>query len=71
MKEIIGVIRNQGVKAVFFESIENPRALEQISHETGAKIGGTLYSDGLGEREASTYNAMMRHNVSTIIDGLK
>ena len=71
VKEIIDVIRNQGVKAVFFESIENPRALEQISHETGAKIGGTLYSDGLGEREASTYNAMMRHNVSTIIDGLK
>ena len=71
VKEIIGVIRNQGVKAVFFESIENPRAVEQISHETGAQIGGTLYSDGLGEKEASTYEAMMRHNVSTIIDGLK
>ena len=71
VKEIIGVIRNQGVKAVFFESIENPRAVQQISHETGSRIGGSLYSDGLGDKEACTYDAMMRHNVSTIVDGLK
>ena len=71
VKELIGNIRNQGVKAVFFESIENPRALQQISIETGAKIGGTLYSDGLGEKEASTYDSMMRHNVSTVVDCLK
>ena len=71
MKEVIGVIRDQGVKAVFLESIENPRAVEQISLETGAKTGGILYSDGLGESEASSYDSMMRHNVSTIVDGLK
>ena len=71
VKEIIEVIRNQKVKAVFFESIENPQAVEQISKESGAKTGYTLYSDGLGEREASTYESMMKHNVSTIVDGLK
>ena len=71
VKEIIDVIRAQGVKAVFFESIENPRALQQISRETGARIGGTLYSDGLGDTEASTYDSMMRHNVGAIVDGLK
>lgn len=71
VKEIIGVIRAQGVRAVFFESIENPRAVQQISNETGARIGGTLYSDGLGDKEATTYDAMMRHNVSTLVDGLK
>ena len=71
VKEVIGVIRDQDVKAVFLESIENPRAVEQISLETGAKTGGILYSDGLGETEASTYDSMMRHNVSTIVDGLK
>ena len=71
VKELIASIRNQGVKAVFFESIENPRALQQISSETRAKIGGTLYSDGLGEKEASTYDSMMRHNVSTVVDCLK
>jgi zinc/manganese transport system substrate-binding protein len=71
VKEIIGVIKDQGVKAVFFESIENSKAVQQISNETGAKIGGTLYSDGLGETEGNTYDSMMRHNVSTIVEGLK
>lgn len=71
VKEIIEVIRNQQVKAVFFESIENPQAVKQISRESGAKTGYTLYSDGLGEDEASTYESMMRHNVSAIVDGLK
>jgi zinc/manganese transport system substrate-binding protein len=71
VKEIIDVIRDQGVKAVFFESIENPQAIEQISRETDAKTGYTLYSDGLGATEAGTYDSMMRHNVSAIVDGLK
>jgi zinc/manganese transport system substrate-binding protein len=71
VKEIIGVIKDQGVKAVFFESIENPRAVQQISDETGAKAGGTLYSDGLGDAEGNTYDSMMRHNVSVIVQGLK
>jgi len=71
VKEIIGIIRSQGVKAVFFESIENSRAVNQIAAETGARTGGVLYSDGLGDTEASTYDSMMRHNVSTIVDGLK
>ena len=71
VKEVIAVIKEQGVKAVFMESIGNPRALRQISSETGARAGGTLYSDGLGDTEANTYESMMRHNISTIVDGLK
>jgi len=71
VKEIIGIIRDQGVKAIFLESIENPRAVQQISSETGSRIGGTLYSDGLGDKEATTYDTMMRRNASTIVDGLK
>ena len=71
VKEIIEVIRGQKVKAVFFESIENPQAVDQISRETGARTGYTLYSDGLGDTEANTYDSMMRHNVSAIVDGLK
>lgn len=71
VKEIIALIQNQGVRGIFFESIENPGAVRQISNETGARIGGTLYSDGLGDKEASTYDMMMRHNVSTLVDGLK
>lgn len=71
VKELIGVIRHQGVKAYFLESIESDRTVNQIGSETGARAGGILYSDSLGATEASTYDSMMRHNVTTIVDGLK
>lgn len=71
VKGIIDTIRKEGVGAVFLETNENPRAMNRISDETGAIEGGTLYTDGLGEKEASTYDSMMRHNVTTIVDGLK
>jgi zinc/manganese transport system substrate-binding protein len=43
----------------------------EITKETGAKIGGTLYADGLGEGDGSTYDGMVRHNIATIVDSLK
>jgi len=67
---LIRVIEDEGVKAVFFENIENPKVIEAITRETGAKVGGELYADGLG-RGVATYAEMMRHNVATVVDGLK
>lgn len=70
--ELLKAIRAQGVKAVFFESTQNPKVTAEITRETGAKIGGELYADGLAaEGEATTYAGMMRHNVNTIVDALK
>ena len=42
--------------------------IEQIANETGAVVGGTLYSDALSEKDgpASTYLKMFRHNAVTI-----
>ncbi len=70
---LIGTIKKEGVKAVFFESIENPKVIAEITRETGAKIGGELYADGLGpaDSDAATYADMMRHNVNTIVEALK
>jgi zinc/manganese transport system substrate-binding protein len=68
---MIATIKAQGVKAVFPESIENPKVLKEVTRETGAKVGGTLYADGLGEGELSTYEGMYKHNVTAIVDGLK
>ena len=68
---LIKKIRAEGVKAVFFESIENPKVLGEITRETGAKVGGKLYADGLGINEASTYQDMIRYNVRTIVESLK
>jgi len=69
--ELVSTIKAQNVKAIFLESIENPKVLQEITRETGAKVGGTLYADGLGEGDASTYEGMYKHNVSTIVDALK
>ncbi len=71
VSELIDDIKKQGVKAIFPESTLNPKVTTQITRETGVKIGGTLYADGLGPGEASTYEGMMKHNVSTIVDALK
>ncbi len=48
--ELVQTIKDQHVKAVFFENIENPKVLTEITAETGAKIGGELYADGLARR---------------------
>lgn len=65
---IIRQIKAQKVPAVFLENITNPRLAEQIARESGAKIGGRLYSDALSAENgpAGTYIAMMKHNISQI-----
>jgi zinc/manganese transport system substrate-binding protein len=59
------------VKAIFFENIENPKVIQEITKETGAQVGGELYADGLGTGDEGTYDGMFRHNVTTIVDALK
>jgi zinc/manganese transport system substrate-binding protein len=69
---LITQIREQSIAAVFVENIADRRLLEQIATETGAAIGGTLYSDALSgpEGPAATYLAMMRHNLSQLTAAL-
>ncbi len=71
VKELIDTIKSQGVKAIFFESIENPKVMKEITKETGAKVGGELYVDGLGDTEAKTYPDMIRYNVTTLVQALQ
>jgi zinc/manganese transport system substrate-binding protein len=63
--KIIRQIKAQKIPAVFLENVSDPRLVERIAAETGAKIGGTLYSDALSDEggPASTYIDMMRHNI--------
>ena len=68
---LIDDITNEHVKAIFLENTLNPKVSTEITRETGAKIGGSLYADGLGEGDGSTYEGMFRHNISTIVDSLK
>jgi len=44
---IITQIKTARIPAVFLENVSDPRLIRRISAETGAKVGGTLYSDSL------------------------
>lgn len=72
MAALIRQIRAQSIPAVFVENISDPRLLEQIRRETGARTGGTLYSDALSSPygPAGTYLDMMRHNLDTLTAAL-
>lgn len=69
---IITQIRTAKIPAVFLENISDPRLIRRISAETGAKVGGTLYSDSLtGEKgDAPTYIDMVRHNIKALTSAL-
>ncbi len=69
--EIIGQIKKAGVKAVFSEDVANPKVIQEITREAGAKFGGELLSDGLGAKPLDSVDAMFRHNVTTIVEALK
>jgi zinc/manganese transport system substrate-binding protein len=69
---IIAQIKKEKIPAVVLENITDPRLMRQIASETGAAIGGTLYSDSLTPKdgEAPSYIEMVRHNVTTIASAL-
>ena len=69
---IIAQIRKQKIPAVFLENIRDSRLVRQIASETGARIGGTLYSDSLTDEkgEAPTYIEMVRHNIKALSSAL-
>ena len=69
---IIKQIRREKIPAVFMENISDPRLLERIRQESGAQIGGVLYSDSLSKAggPAATYLEMMRHNAKTLASAL-
>jgi zinc/manganese transport system substrate-binding protein len=72
LAKIITRIKMQKIPAVFMENITDPRLMKEIARETGAKIGGTLYSDALSPPDgpAATYIDMMRSNLRELTSAL-
>jgi manganese/zinc/iron transport system substrate-binding protein len=65
----VDFIKSRQVKAIFVESSVPHATIERIAKDSGAKIGGELFSDALGAGQ--TYEQMLRFNVSTIVKALK
>lgn len=72
LARLIDFIRAHHVRAVFADNTENPHLLETMLQESGAKLGGVLFADGLGPAGsgASTVESLFHHNLTTIVDAL-
>ena len=70
---LIDLIRREHIKAVFAESSVNSKLIANLVRETGVRLGGTLYADGLGVAggDAASYAAMVRHNTRIIVESLR
>jgi zinc/manganese transport system substrate-binding protein len=70
---LIQQIKKEKITAIFVENVSGARLLDRIAKETGAKVGGTLYSDALSAPggPGATYIDMMRYNTRAITDALR
>ena len=70
--KIVAQVKAEHIPAVFLERIGDPRLIQRISAETGARVGGTLYSDSLSDEkgDSPTYIDMVRHNIRTLTSAL-
>ncbi|HEY3891735.1 MAG TPA: zinc ABC transporter substrate-binding protein [Bradyrhizobium sp.] len=70
--DIITRIKTAKIPAIFLENISDDRLINRVAAETGARIGGTLYSDSLTDEKgpAPTYIDMVRHNIRALTSAL-
>ncbi len=69
---IITQIKTEKIPAIFLENFSDPRLIRRISAETGARVGGTLYSDSLTDEkgDSPTYIELVRHNIKALTSAL-
>jgi manganese/zinc/iron transport system substrate-binding protein len=80
---VVDLVKVRGVKAIFIETSVQPALIERISKDSGAKIGGELFSDALGKPgdmvempngkryDKGTVIGMLMSNMKQISDALK
>ena len=80
--KVVDFIKQKGVKAIFVESSVPRAAIERIGKDSGAKIGGELFSDAMGTPgtkatvagetyDEGTYTGMLKHNINSAVEALK
>ncbi|WOO40924.1 metal ABC transporter solute-binding protein, Zn/Mn family [Rubellicoccus peritrichatus] len=83
ISETVDFIKEKKVPAIFVETSVSPATIKRISEDSGAVIGGELFSDAMGTPgemeqgsdgetyDVGTWPGMVKHNVNTIVDALK
>jgi zinc/manganese transport system substrate-binding protein len=70
---LVRQIKREKIRAVFIENMTSPRMAEMLARETGAKLGGTVYSDALSPPggPATTYLDMLHHNTTLFAGAMR
>jgi zinc/manganese transport system substrate-binding protein len=69
---LVRQIEREKVRAVFIENMTNPRIAQMLARETGAVLGGIVYSDALSPPggPAPSYLDMLRHNTTLFAEAM-
>jgi manganese/zinc/iron transport system substrate-binding protein len=78
MAKLADFIKQRRLKAIFVETSVSHATIERIAKDSGARIGGELFSDAMGSPgeiengyDLGTYEGMIKHNLNTIVEALK
>ncbi|MFC5049461.1 metal ABC transporter solute-binding protein, Zn/Mn family [Rubritalea spongiae] len=83
VEDLISFIKERKLKMIFPESSVNKKGIETVASKAGVKLSHEeLFSDAMGEPgdvvelhgesyDRGTYIGMQKHNINTIVDGLK
>ncbi len=65
-------IRRDHIRAIFVETMTDPRLAQALAREAGAIVGGQVYSDSLSSPDgpAPTYLDMLRHNTALLTEAM-
>lgn len=79
---IVDFIKSRKIPAIFVETSVSPATIKRISQDSGAKIGGELFSDALGTKgktesfdglnfDLGTYEGWIAHNIAKVVTALR
>lgn len=70
---LVDFIKERKIPAIFVESSVPKEAIERVSEDSGARVGGELFSDAMGSpgTEEGTYPGMIKHNVNLVVKALQ
>ncbi len=68
--DLVKVIKEKGIKAIFAEAQFSEDLVRTIADETGATVVSDLYTDSVGDVPQDTYAAMMSWNIEQVARAL-
>jgi ABC-type Zn uptake system ZnuABC Zn-binding protein ZnuA len=69
--DLVGVIRDEGVRAILAEAQFSPDLVRTLADETGVVVVSDLYTDSLGEPPVDTYEGLIRWDVDRVAAALR